>query len=64
MSIELIHRAYLYLTIGHEGLGFTGSLSTIPTVWRTVSCCAVVNEPPVSESNHCYLKNFAFCCGK
>ena len=25
MSIKLIHRAYLYLTIGHEGLGSTGS---------------------------------------
>ena len=25
VSIKLIHRAYFYLTIGHEGLGFTGS---------------------------------------
>ena len=26
MSIKLINRAYLYLTIGHEGFGPSGSL--------------------------------------
>ena len=25
VSIKLFHRAYLYLTIGHEGLGSSGS---------------------------------------